>query len=374
MWLDTMRVARELENAHGQPIHLTYFVNTCFYSTVVNGSQIGRAQSPAEIIARRALTQQALNEGHEIGNHGVRHDAAMEWDDARWERELMEFHAVADTLLFEPVPDGSGGHVFPRFEPPANTPPHSTGARCEQDDDCNKRHCLAITERDRFCTEPCNRHKPCAAGTLCGTPTFHDDTDVCVPKPHYPIEHEGKVLFDARGRPNVDHPKLVPYRIRGHRAPFLVFSDAMVEALLARGYVYDASQVSRPGTPLRIGTRDRRKGMLGFALMQYPTTRTVPMDYNYLKIGAGRDAMIHDYQHSLLAAYADVERPPWNVGHHFSRWRDGAYWEALQETLRFAARGCPDANGKARCSDIRFPSFRELARIVVDRVKSNRDR
>ena len=368
MWLDTMRFAREFAERFGTTLHFTYFINTCYYDTTVRGSQIGRAQTREEVLVRRALTQQALNEGHEIGNHGVRHENGMTWSTERWKREFDEFHAVSDKTLFKPI-IVEGRPVFPRFEPPGDVAPRAVGARCKGDDDCDSDSCIDVTAHDSFCTDRCNRKQPCPDNTACGTPLFNDQTDVCVPVPSFPIEHDGEILFDEHGEPNMD--ALEPYRIIGYRAPFLAFNDGLVETLVDRRYVYDASQVARPGMPLHVHIFDKRGAFLGFPLMQYPGTRAIPMDFNYLKAGLGGKPMIDDYKHSLLTAYAADSRPPWNIGHHFSTWRDGAYWDAMQTTVHFAAQGCPGKDDEKRCPEVRFVSFRDLARIVISKVRQN---
>lgn len=366
MWLDTMRFARAFAQRYGTTLHFTYFINTCYYDTTVRGSQIGRAQTREEVLVRRALTQQALNEGHEIGNHGVRHENGMTWSAAQWKSEFDEFHALSDKMLFKPIED-EGRFAFPRFEPPTDVAPRGTGARCETAADCESSSCIEVTAHDSFCTQPCNRKKPCPDGTACGTPLFNDQTDLCVPVPSFPIKHDGEVLFDDRGEPNLD--ALERYRIIGYRAPFLAFNDGLVETLVDRRYVYDASQVARPGMPLHVHLFDKRGAFLGFPLMQYPGTRTIPMDFNYMRAGLGRKPMGDDYEHSLLKAYEADGRPPWNIGHHFSTWRDGAYWDAMRATLDFAAQGCPGEGGQQRCPDVRFPSFRDLARVVIGKVR-----
>lgn len=373
MWVDTMRFARELGRDHQQPVRLTYFINTCYFDPTVEHSRIGRARSRDEALVRRALAQVAINAGHDIGNHGVRHDNGLRWSPAQWRAEFDEFHTWTDKNLFRPVRDGAGRPVFPRFTSTSDVA-GATGARCREDADCPDGSCLAITEEARFCTQPCNRKRPCPAPTVCGAPTFRDDTDVCVPPPAFPVEHRGVTLFDRAGRPNLE--RLRPYRIIGYRAPYLAGNDGLTEALLAREYIYDASQLSPPGAPLRLSLAEGGPTpgvLLGFPLMQHPPARTIPMDYNYLQVGADEDTMSRDYRASFVASFARDARTPWNVGHHFSLWRDGAYWRALQKSMRFAAAGCPDEeHGGKRCPDVAFVSFRELSRIIVRAVRRGR--
>jgi hypothetical protein len=373
-WIDTLRVARELGQRGGRPVHFTYFVNACYYDTRITGSLIGRAASREEVLVRRALTQLAINEGHEIGNHGVRHEDGTSWPLGRWQRELDEFHAIIEAALFEPVRDETGRAVFPRFEPLAAAGPGETGARCERDADCRGGACLGLGPETGICSQPCNRARSCPPAMACGAPAFVRDADVCVPLPRYPLSHQGSVLFDPSGEPNRSHPALQPYRVVGYRAPFLADNAGLVEALLARKYRYDASQVAVPGPPLWLGLEGVRRGLLGFALMPQPGARAIPMDFNYLRAGLGGEQMSDDYRRSLVLAYAHGRRYPWNVGHHFSQWRAGAYWQALQQTLRFALDGCLDDAGTARCPDVELLSFRELATRVTQLSRAQRRR
>ena len=118
----------------------------------VRGSKIGRAYSDDEVLVRLALTQQAINEGHEIGNHGVRHDDGGGWDHARWTKEFDEFHSIMDKRLFRPITREDGGWVFPRFEPLPSAEARQLGARCEQDSDCDSGQCLEMSASTRLCT------------------------------------------------------------------------------------------------------------------------------------------------------------------------------------------------------------------------------
>jgi hypothetical protein len=360
LWLRTMREARALEWRHGKRPRFTYFVNACYYTTERVESDIGRAQSRAEVLVRRALTQQAINEGHEIGNHGVGHHDGSQWSLDAWRRELERFHGIMDGQLFEPIPSDDGGFAFPRFEPVAGAEAGSPGARCARDDDCTSNLCIELGTSTSVCSEPCNLQQRCREGMACGAPMFRKDTDLCLPVPSYPIELDGLRLFDARGNANPKHPRLRRYAFRGHRAPYLGANDAMVEALIERGYAYDTSLGSGPGVPFRVGPAGG-KSLLGFALMPWPGARAIPMDYNYLKVENARERMRTDYRDGLVEAYARG-RWPWNVGHHFATWNDGAFLDELDDTVEFALSGCPDESGAKRCAELVVTSFAELAR------------
>jgi peptidoglycan/xylan/chitin deacetylase (PgdA/CDA1 family) len=368
MWIDTLAVAREIRRDQGKRVRFSYFINSCYYDPTVKGSLIGRAHSREEVLVRTALTQVAINEGHDIGNHGVRHEDGGAWPVERWRRELDEFHAAIDPLLYWPVRDEHGEPVFPRFEPVEGVASGQTGARCERDADCATGRCLAITDKARFCTESCNRKHACPRGTACGTPNFVDDTDVCVPVPLFPVTLDGEVLFDQHGHANPKHPELERYRIVGFRAPFLSYDDGTTQALIERRYRYDASQLAEPGPPLKIAFVGADRALFGFPLMQHRGTRTIPMDYNYRQVGADGARMLADYRTSLLAAYQDPARTPWSIGHHFADWHGGAYHRALKDTLRWAAAGCV-VDGKKSCEALELPSYRRLAKIISRKLR-----
>ena len=94
-WVATMEFAREIQATYKKPLRLTYFVTTAFYDTTVTGSAVGRAASRDEVLVRWALTQQALNEGHEVANHTVRHQDGGMWTAAQWQRAGEAYAAAA---------------------------------------------------------------------------------------------------------------------------------------------------------------------------------------------------------------------------------------------------------------------------------------
>ncbi len=361
MWVATMDFARRLERETGKRVRFTYFINTAFYDRGVRGSWIGTAESAEEETVRWALTQQSLNEGHEIGDHSVRHQDGSTWTADAWRAELGEFHSLVAEHLFEPVTDGSGTPVFPRWRPARDAAAGAVGAECESDDECSSGRCLPVTPEQRYCSQTCNRSHSCPEGTVCGTPAWTTDGDACVPMPEYPIEWQGQELFDAAGRPNLDHPALRPVRVEGFRAPQLGHNSALYDVLTELGYSYDTSKILAPGAPGPTTHQGRTFGLWQFPLVRYSGALTVPMDYNYKVASGTYERMRSDYRSSILQAYARHDRPAWNIGHHFALWNGGAYWRAMQDALTFAAEGCPDETGEPRCPDVEFPTFRELA-------------
>ncbi|RKH57011.1 polysaccharide deacetylase family protein [Corallococcus llansteffanensis] len=361
MWLDTLEFARRTQRDTGKPVHFTYFINTAYYDPAVKNVEIDPLDVPTtqqEALVRWALTQQAVNEGHEVANHTVRHASGKTWSDEAWRRELDEFHAQVEANLFEPVRDASGRAVFPKWEPLKTAAPHQAGAACTADADCQVGTCLRLAQDVGVCGATCNANTPCAEGLVCGSPTWTTGTDVCVPPPVFPVEHEGQVLFDAKGVPQRE--KLKSYRVVGFRAPYLHFNFALYRVLAERRYAYDSSPSWKLGPPRRM-TEAPALGMLQFPLMSYKGALTYPMDDAYNTKGGTGERMEADYQQAVLAAYEDLGRVPWNVGHHFALFRNGDYWKAMQHTFTHAARGCPDAQGKRHCPEVEFPSFRELA-------------
>jgi peptidoglycan/xylan/chitin deacetylase (PgdA/CDA1 family) len=363
MWVETMEFARHIERTYGKRLSWTYFINTCYFDHTVTGSAIGRARSLEETIVRWALTQQAANEGHEIGNHSVRHKDGSSWSYDQWYAEFDEFHRLAETKLFEPIREPGQGSVFPKWRPMPGAAPREVGAACQTDGDCNSGMCLPVAEDASFCTAPCNRYKPCANGTICGAPDWNESTDRCVPMPEFPVEYHGEVLFDEYGNANLAHPDLKPYRMVGFRAPQLGHNRATFDVLREFKYKYDTSKILQVGPPKRVVHGGVMfDGLYEFALMKNPGSLTIPMDYNYkVNNGGTGERMLEDYKRSIVDSYNQRERQPWNIGHHFALWNGGSYWWAMKEAFVFAAEGCPDAGGQRRCDNVEFPTFEQLA-------------
>ncbi|MFO0613241.1 MAG: hypothetical protein U0414_11655 [Polyangiaceae bacterium] len=369
LWTEVMNFARSEAARTGKKPHFTFFVNACYYTKNPGYSQIGQAHSDNEILVRRALTQQALNEGHEIGSHGVGHDDGRTWSKAQWNAEFQHFDDLMVTAVFKPIKNEDGSFVFPVFQGKEGAQPGEVGARCAKNDDCGSGQCLAVTERDSFCTQPCNMKKPCPDGLACGAPTFQEDTDVCLPPPQFPVEYDGKTLFFKNGQPNFKHPALKIYKFIGWRAPFLASNDAMFEALIEHGFLYDTSLASSPRAPYGLVPEGQNKVMLEFALMPHAGAKSIPMDYNYRLLSVTREDMEADYERSLVESY-DADHTPWNVGHHFARWDDGAYLKALFKSVAFALDGCPGPSASEpnktvqRCPGADVISFRDLVQIL----------
>lgn len=362
LWLREINFARRMKAAHERAPHFTFFVNACYFTTDPGPSDVGKAMTRSEVLIRRALAQIAINEGHEIGDHTMGHHDGRNWSKEEWARELDLFHGVMDFALFEPVRDEDGRPLFPRFRAIEGAAPRAYGAACAKDADCDSGSCLTLEGETSLCTQACNLKQKCPQGSACGAPMFREDTDVCLPLPVFPVEHAGQTLFDAKGAPNLKNKALVPYAIRGFRAPYLAANDAMYEALAARGYQYDTSQSASPSPPFRFQPRTERRTILELALMVHDGVSALPMDYNYAKLKVSGARMQADYERAILASYG-MGKLPFNIGHHFAEWEGGAYIDALERSVEMVQTGCPDATGEARCPGGEVVSFRELANL-----------
>jgi len=354
MWVDTLAFARSLERETRHALRFTYFINTAYYDPTVTGSWIGTAATWNEGRVRWAMTQQAANEGHEIANHTVRHQDGSTWTYDHWKAELDEFEALAHEHLFEPIYGSDGRPLFPRWQAAPGARPGAIGAACTTATQCDGRSCAMVTPEQGFCTTTCTSDSQCGAGMACG--------GICLPLPAYPVyDEDGAVLFDDEGRPNLNHPSLRPYAMRGFRAPQLGINRAMYQAINDLGYVYDTSDIFEPGPPTRARQAGQTfSGIFEFGLMRHPGAHAAPMDYNYLANDVSPEQMLADYKMSIVRQYEQVRRAPWNIGHHFSLWKDGGYWQTMQAALRYAATGCVE-NGVKRCAEMEFVTFAGLA-------------
>ena len=141
---------------------------------------------------------------------------------------------------------------------------------------------------------------------------------------------------------------LDPSEITGFRAPQFGRNEAMYETLPSYGLIYDTSDVAKPDAwPSR-----NRQGTWKFPLASIPIAgtakKTLSMDYNFYYAQsngvAGPPEKAKDFEEQMYQSYVNYfygnyngNRAPVNIGHHFSKWNKGAYWNALQ---RFANLVC----------------------------------
>lgn len=133
--------------------------------------------------------------------------------------------------------------------------------------------------------------------------------------------------------------KRIVSSISGFRAPMLAVNTNMYQALSDLGYKYDASRVEvRDYWPQRL-----EPGLWNFPLVSLPVGRgsVLSMDYNFYamhnRYGGNPHGSMQRAYFNYFAHNYEGSRAPISIGHHFSRWKGGAYWAALSQ---FAADKC----------------------------------
>lgn len=135
----------------------------------------------------------------------------------------------------------------------------------------------------------------------------------------------------------------------GFRAPVLGTSPGLWPALAENGFKYDTSMVSAPTYwPQKLASHNN---LWNFPLAQLKIAgtkkNTLSMDYNFYVSQSGgvsqpenkelfKEQMVNTYMEYFNNNYYG-NRAPLHIGHHFSQWNGGAYWEAMQEV---ASRVC----------------------------------
>nr|BFD67950.1 hypothetical protein HAGR004_29720 [Bdellovibrio sp. HAGR004] len=149
-----------------------------------------------------------------------------------------------------------------------------------------------------------------------------------------------------------------PKDIVGFRAPTLDTNSAMFEALKDYKFKYDTSgaksapEFSKWPEKNMHGTWLFPLGLIQVVGASY---KTASMDYNfYANQSGGMDdkANADKYRKQMTKSYLKYfndnyygDRSPVHIGHHFSKWNGGAYWESMKEV---AAEIC--AKPDVRCA------------------------
>lgn len=143
-------------------------------------------------------------------------------------------------------------------------------------------------------------------------------------------------------------PKLQfePSRLHGFRAPLLAHNDSMYTVMKDFGYSYGTNKVYFQGQMPKRGLEDIWE--LPLYAISLAGKGTISMDYNlyYLQTQAnstlkkGTPEWDRAYE-TALKSYLDLfenhyygERVPVFIGHHFSLWNDGLYWEVMKGFAR----------------------------------------
>lgn len=175
-----------------------------------------------------------------------------------------------------------------------------------------------------------------------------------------------KLLFGVYSLNELGTPKNFPPTglafsqndIVGFRAPLLETTDGLWPTLQKFRFRYDTSKTSSP----TYWPQKQVWGGWNFPLASIKiagTTRTtLSMDYNWLYFHSGgaskpnltpeerevyKNQMLDSYKYYFKINYYGG-RAPINIGHHFSKWNGGAYWQAMQEFAQFVC-----AKKEVRC-------------------------
>lgn len=150
----------------------------------------------------------------------------------------------------------------------------------------------------------------------------------------------GPLFFNnPDGTPRTELNPIKQAGIVGFRAPQLGNDPALYTVLKAKGFTYDTSKVAQPNYwPEKIN------GVWNFPLaslvLKNSGKRTLSMDYNHYVAhskGVSDAANAAKYEKDVLDTYNAYfeknlagNRAPLHIGHHFSKWNGGAYWEAMK--------------------------------------------
>ena len=154
-----------------------------------------------------------------------------------------------------------------------------------------------------------------------------------------------KLIFHAGENNGFTQPDLGfgIQNVKGFRAPLLGFSSGLYTTLAAKGFTYDTSKSNATNYwPKKIN------GIWDFPLAQFRIVgsgkRTLSMDYNFYysqSAGVSKPENKEIYKKEMIDTYMAYfegnyfgNRAPVSIGHHFSKWNGGAYWEAMQTVAK----------------------------------------
>lgn len=150
--------------------------------------------------------------------------------------------------------------------------------------------------------------------------------------------------------------------IVGFRAPQLGINSSLYQVLKDTHYRYDTSKTANANYwPAKKSSDEPWNFPLAMLRIAGTGKRTLSMDYNFYFADSAalpkpenkaiyKKQMLDTYLHYFESNY-NGNRAPVNIGHHFSLWNDGAYWDAMQE---FAAKVCG-------MPEVKCVTYRELA-------------
>lgn len=165
-----------------------------------------------------------------------------------------------------------------------------------------------------------------------------------------------RTLLSSSGT-NSGHPEIIfpdTNKIIGIRTPNLSKNKSLYPALEETGFVYDSSQVGKPtDLPYKIGS------IWEIPLKEIPVDgtkiSTISMDYNFwslqsknLEVAKKNSLLYKKFHDQMYRSYLNYfyqvyqgNRAPVVIGHHFSLWNDGVYWEVMKDFVKEVC-GLPD--------------------------------
>jgi hypothetical protein len=175
-----------------------------------------------------------------------------------------------------------------------------------------------------------------------------------------------KIIFQGVGgtSPNL---RFGPKDSIGFRAPQLGHSKGLFRMLAKHDYVYDTSKTSAPTS---WPTFDNEMKFWNFPLAELRIVgsdkKTLSMDFNFYVAhsrGEPDPANKSKYEKQTLDTYAKYfennyfgNRAPLHIGHHFSKWNGGAYWDAMKA---FAKRVCG-------LPEVKCVTYKDLVSFVTE--------
>ncbi len=174
---------------------------------------------------------------------------------------------------------------------------------------------------------------------------------------------------NADGSPRHGLDAIKAKGLSGFRAPVLGVSPGLFTTLAKHHFTYDTSKVNSTGY---WPAKDAKTGLWNFPLADLVLVdsgkKTLSMDYNHFYThtkGIETPSRKEEFKKDVLDTYMKYfetnkngNRAPIHIGHHFSKWNGGAYWEAMQE---FAKKVCVQTN-------VKCVTYREFAAWLETRT------
>lgn len=140
----------------------------------------------------------------------------------------------------------------------------------------------------------------------------------------------------------------------GFRAPLLATSPGLFPTLKKHKFTYDTSRSNAAGYwPAKDANTNVWNFPLAQLVLKNSGKKTLSMDYNHFVShtkGVETPSRKEEFKKDVLDTYLayfesnkNGNRAPVHIGHHFSKWNGGAYWEAMKE---FAKIVCVQPNVK----------------------------